>query len=162
MNTQIVERVTGTLRRAGVDLRVLESHPRTAEVRVRGVQRRYQLLIRPDLTSRSAASLPIHSDLPLILTRHLSMNVADTLRSLAVDSADEAGNMRLDLGEVLIDIKADAASRSRAPPARVFRPRFAPQVSGWSSHCSLGRIWPMLRTAPSAPEPGPRSARRPM
>lgn len=127
MNAQIVERVTGTLRRAGVDLRVLESYPRTAEVRVRGVQRRYQLLIRPDLTSRSAASLPIHSDLPpLILTRHLSMNVADTLRSLAVDSADEAGNMRLDLGEVLIDIQGrrriPEPSTTRAGLSAAFRP----------------------------------------
>jgi len=126
MNREIVERVTVALRGAGVELHVLESPPGTAEVRVRGVQRRYQLLVRPSLTNRSAASLPIHSDLPsLVVTRHLSMNVTDTLRSLAVDCADEAGNMRIDLGQVLIDIQGrrlPEPSTTRAGLSAAFRP----------------------------------------
>ncbi|MFF2620282.1 type IV toxin-antitoxin system AbiEi family antitoxin [Oerskovia jenensis] len=79
------------------------------------------------MTSRSAASLPVSAGLPaLVLTRYLSTSVADTLRTLAVDSADEAGNMRLDLGDALIDIQGRRRPQSSGAPrvglSAAFRP----------------------------------------
>jgi hypothetical protein len=124
------EAAVAELRARDVEVRVHDDEPWAGErrydllvdVAARGSARTYVVEVKNRATTAAVTHLasPPPGLGALLVAPHITPGVADACRGLGVDYADAAGNVRLDLGSVLIDV---SGRRPPAPPRGTVTPR---------------------------------------